>query len=522
MVETNFFEFFKATWAQNGITDRISAAQYSTGWAYIGSLPPSVEQFNAVQQITDQKLAWIYRHLEAVATLTGRALTAPGSDAISYAFQNLDASRLTAGTVPAERLPEKAPAMTVGAAAKWETPRSISISGGATAVAKPFDGSANLALDVTSVSMNMAAGVLAPNHGGTGLDWIPPGNYLVGNGTATMTSKTPGQVFNDIGVAGAIQERMELFGLGANYSTPLTNLNQQALGGGLFATSKVGGANNWLGEGVVVHRLQGQSGFQLGYAFGSGKLQFRERSLGAWLNPITVANLDGPAFTGTPTAPTPGAGDRSTRIATTAFVSDNSLRKCAASALPTTDVGPVFVVEFGEIWGWVSTPNYTGYRSSNCGQIAYFSTDQVPMGWLRANGTDASRTAFGGMFSVLGTRFGTGNGVTTFGLPDLRGEFIRGWDDGRLVDPGRVLGTAQAATAIRMLIDNYVGYPTGTLAVGMRNVDGILYGAGSDNATVGADSTFYVASTTARGGANDNTAYLVRPRNVALLACIKI
>lgn len=522
MAETNFFELFKATWAQNGTTDRISAAQYGTGWAYIGSLPPSVEQFNAVQQITDQKLTWIYRHLEAVATLTGRALTAPGSDAISYAFQNLNASRLTAGTVPVERLPEKAPAMTVGAAAKWETPRSISISGGAMARAKPLDGSADLALEVTGLSMSTATDVLSPIHGGTGQNWIPPGNYLVGNGTATMTSKTPGQVFNDIGVMDAINSRFVSFGIGTlSAGNGIEDLDDAMRPAGLYYTRNKG-PKNWLGDGFLLHRVYGNAGFQLGNVYGSGVLQFRERAQGAWLKPITLANLDSPAFTGAPTAPTPEAGDNSARIATTAFVAGNSLRKCPASALPTTDVGPVFVVEFGEIWGWVSTPNYTGYRSPNCGQIAYFATDQVPMGWLRANGTEASRTAFGGMFSVLGTRFGVGNGVTTFGLPDLRGEFIRGWDDGRLVDPGRVLGTAQAATAIRMLIDNYVGYPVGTLAVGMRNVDGILYGAGSDNATVGSDSTFYVASTATRGGANDNTAYFVRPRNVALLACIKI
>lgn len=209
MAETNFFELFKATWAQNGTTDRISAAQYGTGWAYIGSLPPSVEQFNAVQQITDQKLTWIYRHLEAVAALTGRELTAPGNDAISYAFQNLNASRLTAGTVPVERLPEKAPAMTVGAAAKWETPRDISIGGAARAQAKSLDGSADVMLEVINLDMGGASGILAPVNGGTGQNWIPPGNYLVGNGTAAMTSRTPGQVFNDIGVSGAIAAALQ-------------------------------------------------------------------------------------------------------------------------------------------------------------------------------------------------------------------------------------------------------------------------------------------------------------------------
>lgn len=41
------------------------------------------------------------------------------------------------------------------------------------------------------------------------------------------------------------------------------------------------------------------------------------------------------------------------------------------------------------------------------------------------------------------TKFGQGDGATTFRMPDLRGEFIRAWDHGRGVDSGRGLGTAQ-------------------------------------------------------------------------------
>ncbi|AMG36102.2 gp53-like domain-containing protein [Achromobacter xylosoxidans] len=360
MAETNFFELFKATWAQNGTTDRISAAQYGTGWAYIGSLPPSVEQFNAVQQITDQKLTWIYRHLEAVAALTGRELTAPGNDAISYAFQNLNASRLTAGTVPVERLPEKAPAMTVGAAAKWETPRSISISGGAMARAKPLDGSADLALEVTGLSMSTATDVLSPIHGGTGQNWIPPGNYLVGNGTATMTSKTPGQVFNDIGVMDAINSRFVSFGIGTlSAGNGIEDLDDAMRPAGLYYTRNKG-PKNWLGDGFLLHRVYGNAGFQLGNVYGSGVLQFRERAQGAWLKPITLANLDSPAFTGAPTAPTPSVEDRgSTRIATVQYI---DWRLSAFSRSPSS-------AQFGAT-GW--------WRCGDTGFIRQWGVSRIP------------------------------------------------------------------------------------------------------------------------------------------------
>lgn len=68
----------------------------------------------------------------------------------------------------------------------------------------------------------------------------------------------------------------------------------------------------------------------------------------------------------------------------------------------------------------------------------------VPTGWLVANGQAVSRVTYAALFAAIGTTYGAGDGSTTFGIPDLRGEFLRGWDDGRGVDSGRALGSAQA------------------------------------------------------------------------------
>jgi len=161
--------------------------------------------------------------------------------------------------------------------------------------------------------------------------------------------------------------------------------------------------------------------------------------------------------------------------------------------------------------------------STFIGAVAYFATPLPPSGWIKANGAAISRTAYGNLFSVIGTTFGAGDGSTTFNLPDLRGEFIRGFDDNKGVDAGRVLGSPQMATAIRTLLDAY-NNNTGcaTPAVGMRNVDGILSGAGSENGTLGTDTNYItnVANVWSEG-LYDNNAFLVRPRNIALLACIK-
>ena len=124
------------------------------------------------------------------------------------------------------------------------------------------------------------------------------------------------------------------------------------------------------------------------------------------------APLASPSFTGTPTAPTPATGTRSTQLATTAFVG----AECQIAA-------PV-------------------------GSVYTFAGATVPTGWLKCNGALLSRTTYAALFAVIGTTYGAGDGSTTFALPDLRGEFVRGVDDGRGVDAGRTLGSAQAATRV--------------------------------------------------------------------------
>ena len=77
------------------------------------------------------------------------------------------------------------------------------------------------------------------------------------------------------------------------------------------------------------------------------------------------------------------------------------------------------------------------------GAIMPFSFSAPPDGWLECNGAEISRAAYEKLFSKIGTIYGSGNGVNTFNIPDLRGEFIRGWDHGRGVDGGRNLGSFQ-------------------------------------------------------------------------------
>lgn len=160
MADPTFFDLFKATWAQSGLTEGITELQYKTGWAFIGSVPPSVEQFNKVQQTTDERLAWIYKQLDGLAAVTGRPLAANGFDALSYALQNLNATNLKSGTVPVARLSGVATSLTAGAAQKLAAARTIAVTGDATGSGS-FDGSTNLSFGLTLAD----SGVFASSYG---------------------------------------------------------------------------------------------------------------------------------------------------------------------------------------------------------------------------------------------------------------------------------------------------------------------------------------------------------------------
>ena len=84
------------------------------------------------------------------------------------------------------------------------------------------------------------------------------------------------------------------------------------------------------------------------------------------------------------------------------------------------------------------------YEDGAPGDVKMVATSAPPPGWLKANGANVSRTQYARLFSAIGTTYGNGDGSTTFALPDLRGQFVRGWDDGKGVDDGRSFGSIQS------------------------------------------------------------------------------
>ena len=136
------------------------------------------------------------------------------------------------------------------------------------------------------------------------------------------------------------------------------------------------------------------------------------------------------------------------------------------------------------------------------GVVLYFARSTPPANFLKCNGAAVSRTTYAALFAVVGVGFGAGDGSTTFNLPDLRAEFIRGADDGRGIDSGRTLGSLQ--------MDEFKSH---THQLDTMGVAGGVVGIVQEG--------FHGGSGKISSGTTPSGGIETRPRNVALLACIK-
>lgn len=147
--------------------------------------------------------------------------------------------------------------------------------------------------------------------------------------------------------------------------------------------------------------------------------------------------------------------------------------------------------------------NLGGGAGVSIGSIETFAgvAAKIPEGYLLCNGQEVSRATYKDLFDVIGTTYGSTSG-TTFKVPDLRGEFIRGFDAGRGVDNGRTFGSWQ--------VDEFKSHNHG---FPHKYISTLSTGGGQGTTTSSAGSTpAYVLNT---GGTE------TRPRNIAMNYIIK-
>ena len=169
------------------------------------------------------------------------------------------------------------------------------------------------------------------------------------------------------------------------------------------------------------------------------------------------------------------------------------------------------------------------------GAVFCVAVATIPTGYLECNGAAVSRTTYAALFSFIGTQYGAGNGSSTFNLPDLRGEFVRGFDNGRGVDSGRSIGSSQSGQNLSHAHDADASATSNVSDPGQRHPsrgygnddDGGNQFTGSGNnsvrnnaiedATTGISVATNVSIDVDNDGGNE-----ARPRNVAMMYIIKI
>ncbi|EGJ07967.1 phage tail protein [Escherichia coli] len=288
------------------------------------------------------------------------------------------------------------------------------------------------------------------------------------------------------------------------------------------------------------------------------------------------APLSSPALTGTPTAPTAAQSVNNTQIATTAFVK-SAIAAMVGSAPAALDTLNELAAALGNDPNFATTitnslagkqpkdatltalaglstskdklPYFTGEdraaltaltsvgrailsKPSAQGVLDYLGLGDgsalpvgvpvpwpsatPPTGWLKCNGAAFSAEEYPKLAKVYPTNK----------LPDLRGEFIRGWDDSRGIDTGRSLLSGQAATFIRTALQDYYGYDLNTnvkVGIAFATADSVITVGNPANPKAGNNSDYVPASadnsiTGTQRTAEDNFtgAWIsMRPRNLS-------
>ena len=233
------------------------------------------------------------------------------------------------------------------------------------------------------------------------------------------------------------------------------------------------------------------------------------------------ANLASPSLTGNPTAPTQAKGNRSTRLASTAFVGNelaDYYTQVQVDAL-TWNLSSLQQSTGPNVLGRASglgAPQFLTPANLMqilapffAGEYVYIPGGVIPAGRriLKANGATLNRADYPDLWNFAqnsgGIRdpktaatFGLGNGSTTFQLPDARGYFLRAFDDGRGVDAGRLIHEIQASAMHQHSHTLPMGFGGITLYTWLDANNAPIFGSEIQGETSNAE---YAAATT--GGA---------------------
>ena len=175
-------------------------------------------------------------------------------------------------------------------------------------------------------------------------------------------------------------------------------------------------------------------------------------------------------------------------------------------------------------------------QSVPTGAVFCMAVLSVPTGYLECNGDPVSKTTYAALFAVIGTQYNTGGETSSeFRLPDLRGEFVRGFDNGRQIDSDRVSASAGIGSfqSDQNKQHNHTASSTSSVS-DPGHKHNILFGIGSFGGSSGAQvprdsGTITNRMSNANTGISVSTSTSIgndgggetRPRNIAMMYIIK-
>ena len=513
---------------------------------------------SASAAITDTKLATI----STAGKVSGNAVTSGtigGSTAINTS------GTITAGTITATQFNGPMTGTITGNASSatvLQTPRAISITGAVTATGVNFNGSAAISLSTAISSLpdsslatistagkvaNTATTATSANTVSAIVARDASGNFSAGTITAALTGNattaTTLQTARTIAISGDVTGTATSFNGSGNISIPVT-INAGAVTAADIAAA-AGIEDSKLATIATALKVS-NSATTATSANTASAIVARDASGNFSAGTITATQFNGP-MTGTITGNASSASvlqtpraisltgavtatgvnfDGSTAISLSTAISslpDSSLAtistagKVANAATTATSANTASAIVARDASGNFSAGTITATAFAGAGAsllvptgaVMPFAMNSAPTGWLAADGAAVSRTTYSALWTALGTTsspYGQGDGSTTFNLPDLRASFVRGAGSDGTATAGS-FGVKQA-DAFQGHIHSATGSTGASVQAGASGIGQTTAGNTGAAATDGTNGTPRTASET-------------RPRNIAMLYCIK-
>lgn len=350
----------------------------------------------------------------------------------------------------------------------------------------------------TQISTSTAgtSGQLLRSNGTAAPTWVSQSAIVAGSATVLATARTislAGDATGSVSFNGSANVTITTVVNNASTADTLTTARSITLAGDVTGTTSFNGSANV----TITTTVADDSHNHTGYVLKAGDTMTGSLGVGSFIA-LTAGTGNISASTGTFSGNVSATGYNSS-----GFPITNVGAPTAGTDAATKDYADSVGVPPGTVLAWAGQPG-------------------IPAGYFECNGASLVRTSYPELFAAIGTTYGAASG-TTFNVPDLRGQFIRGYDSGGAIDPGRVYGSYQQDA-----IQYHKHWSGWAESGGASFGQSAVYGAWGSGDSDGDNYMFKTSSGVTDGYGNPNSeaglslmTSETRPKNIAMRFIIK-